>query len=394
MTDTKYNLLFTLELLHKYFKDQLCADFMITPSDKTKEVLDGHKMIAKQYKHQFYVGVQLDNVGKPLPVPEGGMQLTFFLQLSNPLFFNYTNLPFASPGNNIYYFTNRNNNRSNGKNFLSAIYPPYDAAKEYQPGELTTNVSGTVFQAIRKSTGVNPPANDVLSNFWKQVDLTSNQNHYMSGADYLQWLPSLFTYTFDVVQPSANIKVFGYNAGSADYTQLIISNFIHFANPVQGFSLNLSQLTPGKYKLDVNGKEQLIYINDELSQKKVFAVVEIFNDSSLSADYKIMNGDSLIDPSPAFSVYFLNRSTIWKYVLPNGINGVITENSGVYQFPSVAATNVYSVAPIPLNDKPLDIKLKVGSDPLTSVASPGPERLTNYTNAGDTYYCSEIFLNY
>ncbi|MCW3110245.1 MAG: hypothetical protein JWQ09_4751 [Segetibacter sp.] len=394
MTDTKYDLLFTLELLHKYFKDQLCTDFIISPSDKTKEVLDGHKIIAKQYKHQLYVGVQLDSLGKPLPVPEEGMQLTFFLQLNNPLFFNYTNLPFGSPGNNIYYLTNRNSNISNGKNFLSGTYPPYDVTKEYKPGELTTNVSGTVFQASRKSTGVTPPANDVPNAFWKQVDLTSNQNHYMSDTDYLQWLPSMSTYTFDTVQPSANIKVFGYNTSAADYTELVISNFIHFANPVLGFSLNLSQLTPGKYKLNVNGKEQLIYINDELTRKKVFAVVDIFNDSSLPAGYKIMSGDNLINPSPVFSVYFLNRSTIWKYVLPNGVNGVITDNGGIYQFPASASTNVYSIAPIPLNDKPLDIKLKVGTDPLTSVACPTPERLTNYTNAGDTYYCSEIFINY
>lgn len=394
MTDTKYSLLFTLQLLHKYFKDEACPDFIIIPSDKTKEVLDGRKIIAKQYKHQLYAGVQLDELGKPLPTPEEGMQLTFFLQLNNPLFFNYTNLPFSSPGNNIYYFTNRNINSSNGRQFLSAPYPSYDGTKAYKPGDLTTNVSGTVFQATRTSTGVTPPANDVLSDFWKQVDATTNQNHYMSDSDTLQWLPSLSTYNFTTAQPSADIKVFGYNAASGQYDQPALSYFIQFANPVFGFSLNLTPLTTGKYKLIINGKEQLIYINDELSRKKVFAVIDIFNDNTLSAGYKIMNGDSLINPSPVFTIYFLNRSTIWRYVLPTGVNGVITDNAGIYKFPVAASDNVFSIAPIPLNDKPLDIKLKVGTDPLTTVGCPTPERLTSHTNAGDIYYCSEIFVNY
>lgn len=394
MTVTKYNLIFTLELLHKYFKDQECSDFIISPSDKTREILNGHKIIAKQYKHQLYAGVELDNTGKPLPTPEEGMQLTFFLQLNNPLFFNYTNLPFASPGNRIYYFSNRNNNSSNGKEFLSVAYPPYDVTREYKPGQLTTNVSGTVFQATRTSTGVNPPANDVLSDFWKQVDVTSNQNHYMSESDSVQWLQSLSVYNFDTLQPSATIKVFGYNTAAADYTDLVLSSFIHFANPAFGFALNLAELSPGKYMLNVNGKEQLIYINDELSRKKVFAVVDIFNDSTLPAGYKIMNGDSLINPSPVFTIYFLNRSTIWRYVLPNGINGVITDNAGIYKFPASASSNVFSIDPIPLTDKPLDIKLKVGTDPLSTVACATPDRLANHTNGADIYYCSEIFLNY
>lgn len=394
MSTTNYRLLFKLELLHKFFKDQLCPDFIISPSDTTKDKLQGHKIVAKQYKNELYAGVELDNTGKPMPTLGDGAQLTFFLHLNNPLFLNYTNLPFTSPLQKVYYFTNRNNNISNGKSFLSNIYPAFDAAKEYKPGDLTINATGTVFEASRTSTNEAPPATDTPSDFWIQVDPSSSQNHYMSEEDALKWLPAISTYYFTSEQFAADIKVFGYKSGTDDYSELIFSNLVGFAKPVMGFSLNLSHLLPGKYKLIVNGSEQLIYINDELARKSVFAIVDIFNESTLPANYKIMNGDSLINPSPAFSIYFLNRSTIWKYVLPNGVSGVITDSAGSYDFPAVPLTDVHSISPIPLFNKPFDFKLKVGADPSVLVASASPERLTRYVNAGDTYYCSEIFLNY
>lgn len=394
MTNTKYSLLFTVELLHKYFKDRLCTDFNIIPSEQTKEVLNGYKLVAKQYMNRLYAALLLDKNGNPQPKPEEGMQLTFFLELNNRLFFNYTNLPFTSLSGKVYYFSNRNTNVSNGRQFLSLQYAPYNNGKQYKPGDQTINASGTVFEASRTSTAVQPPVNNGASDFWIQIDPVASQNHYTSENDALQWLPSISPYHFNTVQTSANIKVFGYNPATSDYSLQVFSNAIGFLKPVLGFTLNLSKLKPGKYKLQVNGTEKLVYINDELSRRRVFAVIDIFNESTLAAPYKLMNGPSLVNPSPAFSIYFLNRSTIWKYVLPAGINGVITDVSGNFKFPVSAANNVYSVSTIPLRDNPLDFKLKVGGSPSVVVGSASPQRLATCIHFGETYYCSEIFINY
>src|SRR5258706_14287546 len=101
MTDTKFGILFIIELLHKFFTDQLCRDFAITPSALTTQALNGHKIIVKQYDNQLYAGIIMDSTGKPFTIPDEGMQMAFFLQLKAPLFFNYTNLPFTSTSGKI-----------------------------------------------------------------------------------------------------------------------------------------------------------------------------------------------------------------------------------------------------------------------------------------------------
>src|SRR5215469_18355649 len=117
--DINYSYFFTVELLHKYFADGTCGDFTVTPSILTQAVLNGNKMLAKQYGSKLFVAIQTDSTGRAFITPSSDLQLTFFLQLNNPLFFNYTNLPFTYTPGKVYYFTNRNNNPGSNKNFMS-----------------------------------------------------------------------------------------------------------------------------------------------------------------------------------------------------------------------------------------------------------------------------------
>src|SRR6478736_7743256 len=119
MTSINYSYFFRVELLHKYFAKGVFNDFTITPSRQTQAALRGNKMITKQYGNRLYAGMEVDDAGKAIMVPSNNLQLTFFLTLNNPLFFNYTNLPFTVQSGKVYYFTNRNDNINNSKNFLS-----------------------------------------------------------------------------------------------------------------------------------------------------------------------------------------------------------------------------------------------------------------------------------
>ena len=387
MTDTKYGILFTLELLHRYFTDQSCNDFIIKPSAKTQQTLNGHKIIVKQYEHQLYAGLQIDSTGKPLSIIEDGMQLTFFLQLNSPLFFNYTNLPFSFPSGKIYYFTNRNDNTVNGKNFLSDKIIPYSSGTTYLPGDLAANGSGTVFQAIRSS---NPGSPFDLSHtdHWMPVDA----NMYMSESDALQWLPAISIFSFSSPQTSANIEVSGFNTASGDYTNVVLNKTIPFANPVSSFQLDLNSLNAGKYKLTINGTNKWIYLNDELNATSAFAVIDLFNEPTLPASNKLLDNSNNLS-SPLYTVYFLNRATIWKYVLASSANGSVNDNANVFHFANPSNT-IFSVSPIPLNEKAKNFKLTVNSQDFSPIACASPQRLVNHVQNGDTYYCSEIFLNF
>ncbi|MGN8069872.1 hypothetical protein [Mucilaginibacter sp. 22184] len=390
MIDINFGSLFTVELLHSYYKDQLCPDFNILPSNQTVKTLGGHQIIARQYSNQLITGVNCNgkiNPPKPFTAIETGAQFTFFMQLNNPLFFNYTNLSSATPGK-IYYFTNRNNNVSNGKTFLSSKIAVYNAANTYAPGDLVSNGTGITYRAIGSSKPGNT-FNLTNANHWMVVD----KNQYLTEADALKWMPSISAYQFASPQASVNISVLGYDNIATTYTQSVFSKTIAFANPASSFPLDLSFLQSGKYSLTVNGIQQWIYINDELSDSKTFAVIDIFNDASPVSCNLIDGSGALINPAPHYSIYFLNRATIWKYILASKQSGNINDTANLYHFANPASV-ITSLTPIPLSNKALNLKLTLNNHDYSPIACADPQRLVTITKGTDTYPCSEIFLNF
>jgi hypothetical protein len=391
MTNVNYEYFFQLEILHRYFTDTICDDFIITPSAQTQSVLAGNKMLAKQYGNRLFAGIQVDDAGNAFMVPASDLQLVFFLRLNNPQFFNYTNLPFTYPAGKVYYFTNRNNTTANGKNFLSQA-AVYNNSLTYHPGDIVADNAGIVYENIKSCKGVTPTPGHKAN--WMAID----KNQYVSEADALQWMPTVSTYTFPSPQNNAVINVNGYDITTKKLTKNVLSKTIPFAQSTKNFTLDLSSLPPGKYELTVNGVVQLIYINDELTFQPAFAVVEIYNDGNLAAAYQLLNGTTL--KSPLYSIEFLNRATIWKYILHSTSKGVIKVSG--FGFPTTDANTMLSQTPIPLSEAPLSVSLKVSVvdnvsvTPFTvsDVACASPQRLTNLINGTDKYACSEIFLNY
>lgn len=387
MIQTKYGILFTLELLHNFYVDKRCDDFMITPSQDTQKVLNGNKIVTKQYDYQLYAGIQTDTTGIPFTIPGKDLQLTFFLYLNNSLFFNYTNLPSSYPSGKLYYFSNRNDNAANGKNFLSQKIDVYSSSKKYVPGDLATNAGGTVFEAIRSSDSATP-FDLSHADHWMQID----KNKYMSEADALQWLPSISNYNFLSPQPSAVVHVAGYNTATNDFSNVVLDKTVNFPQSQSSFQLDLSILAAGKYKLTVNGKDSFIYLNDELKTSKPFAVLDIFNDDSVVASYRLLDATNNL-LSPLYTIHFLNRSTIWKYVLASGLSGSVNDLDSVFNFANPANV-IFSTTPIPLTQQPKNFRLSVNTHNYSPIATASPERLVNRVQSGDTYYCSEIYLNY
>jgi len=385
MIDVNFASLFTVELLHKFYSDQLCRDFTITPSASALNILNGRRVIVKQYQNMLYTGIQSTNNQSFIPV-ESGMQLTFFLQLNNPLFFNYTNLPATFNTNQIYYFTNRNVNAANGKTFLSAPVPQYNSAVLYGPGALASDGTGITYRAIRTSQSSNQQALTETA-YWAKVD----NNGYVNSSDLLQFQSGLSTYTFASAQTAANISVLGYNSTSNDYTLSVLAKTITFPGPLTSFTLDLSALNAGKYSLTVNGQQQWIYINSELTGIKPFAVFDIINAPAPASCNLINNTGQLL--SPLYSIYFLNRATLWKYVLPTGKTGTINDTTGTFSF-TTATNDITSATPIPLSDALLNFQLTINGTPFTPIPCADPSRFTYLTQAGDTYDCSEIYINY
>lgn len=396
MIDISYDTLFSVELLHKYSADGICNDFTIVPSAATKQLLSNYRIIVKQYGNILNAWIQLDpdglalvpSIKKPFIIPQEGLQLTFFLLLNNPLFFNYTGIQAANSNGNIYYFSNRNGNSSNNKNFLTSSLN--HLAPTYSVEDLIVK-GGSVYQSLKDKNS------DALNNMnsWRQVMYPDpnnpgsnipDPNRFMSAGDSLTWMPSVSQFAPDT---ATNIEIKDYK-GNSLYTKTIKPSY----------PLDLSDLKAGKYLLIIGANPQTsIYLNDELNNAQVFGVIDIFIESTLDINYLILNQDTahkneLI--SPPYSIYFINKATIWKYILTSTNNSAeITDSSHIYQFSQPATptspTTILSQFSIPLSETPLTTLTLDGKSPPCATA----DRLSKNTeDVTDTHYYSEIFLNY
>jgi hypothetical protein len=397
MININYDIFFTVELLHKYFGAEACNDFLIVPTTATQNILNGYHIMIKQFGSKLYAYIQTDDSKRPFLIPEEGTQLTFLLQLKSPSFFNYTDLE----NNGIFYFSNRVNNVSNARNFLSEPIDPHVNATHYQNGDIALDTADNfIYQSlVRDNTN---PLNDTAA--WRKVD----ENRYViSVKDVLTWVPSVYNFPVNTATTPVTVSGFGYD-GAGGYTKLLFSNLTAVKDAA--VPIDFSAFPPGKYILKIDSDEYPIYINDELKNNTVFGVIELFVESTLAPDYLVLKQD-VINPdennkllAPAYFIYFLNRTTIWKYVLNPNSKGQIS--AAGFSFPASDENPIFSLTPIPLSERPITANLQfstiINGHPTPTInISPmdcaSPERIINYQPnppTGEVFHCSEIFLNY
>ncbi|MEO7046204.1 MAG: hypothetical protein ABI091_12920, partial [Ferruginibacter sp.] len=328
-----------------------------------------------------------------------------------PLFFNYTILPASNNNGNIYYFTNRNINNRNSKNFLTGNLKDF-AAGTYSFEDLLVN-GGSVYQSLKNTNITTSPADLSDINSWRQVSYPDpnhpdanipDPNLFMSSADLLSWMPSVSQMSFapgQPITPVVTVNVSGYS-GSGNYNNSLPAININNSDNHSSFPLDLSGFPQGKYLISVNGfPQKRIYLNDELNSTKVFGVIEIFVESSLAAPYLILKQEPAHKNElnfPLYTIYFLNKATIWKYILKRQTSATITD-TGIYSFdttvpilPSSSTTIIQSQFPIPLSEIPLTTLTLDGKSP----PSPTADRFSKDSNDTNTKLVlySEIFLNY
>lgn len=398
MIDIDFSLLFQVQLLHRYYADGRCPDFTIVPSAKASAILAGCKFVVRQHGNQLIAATQ-SPAGSPLTPPFNrpgpNNPLTFFLQCNTVTFFNITDLPGAA-GGKLMYFTNRNNNAANGSLFLSAPMSAYDSATTYSAGDLVLS-GGTVYEAIHSSNSGSPfPVTDTAH--WVATD----QDRYVTAPDLLTWLPAISQYVLPGPQASVTYQVNGYNPALGDYSTVTLGpTAVNFPNPVSSFSLDLSALAPGKYILVVDGAQTAVYLNSELTGTSTYcAVIELFDESTLPAGYALFDATGTTLLSPNYTIDFMNRATIWQYTLVTQQAAAITDTAGVYQFtctvsPPPVVVTITSNTPIPLVESSYQFSIsQPGSVSISNIACAGTARLQQISQAGDTYYCSPIYLNY
>jgi len=414
MIDINFSILCTIEISHEYYGNKPWSDFTIIPSQQTFQILGNCKMIYRQQAEKLIIGIQSEVVDSsvsppvvgPFIIPPVDQPLTFFIKCNNPYFSNFTNIPLAGLNGKLFYFTNRNSNAvhngSNSMYYLSNTIKPYSNPDNYSEGDMVVS-AGTVYSAVQvisQTSPVDPPNSD----YWRIIN---SSNIYVSQNDLLQLIPAIYNYPLGSTQTSATYQVNGYNdvATPHDYSAVIIPRTAIAFPASNSFKLDLSSLPAGKYDLIINDHDHnIVYLNNELTGTGNYCgVIELYNDGTLPAGYSYLdNNGNLLSSPKIFSIYFLNRATIWKYILRASSQGTITMAG--FNFPTIAGNPIYSLSSIPLSEiQPIvnltgiEIDDQLQTVPFTnqSVARASANCLNrNVEDLSDTHYYSEIYLNY
>jgi hypothetical protein len=395
-----YKYLFTVELLHHYYRDGKCPDFEMVPTEDCLQQMRDSHLLWRVINNKLFVGIEIDpaDPGEKMPaVPlRDGLVFRFYLKLKNASFLNFTNLPAGQSKNQCYYFSNLSGNKQAKNLYLSSAADAFDNAVSYSPGDIVQG-GAQLFECISPAKG------KATSNgsFWKNIgaDRVVTQNDLIAL--------TTASYKSAVIPPSGTVasSVFKLNRETNLYDVpalgTVVSNFTgpQSATTVNLFSLqegNQKLLSPGRYLVSVNGVPDEVYFDTKAVSSGIFGVIDIFHHAGVPADFNLLDNGTVKEA--AYKICFHNRSTIWKYILKNDSTLKVTDKNAAISFSKEATgTAFHSDMPLALSQTAIDT-LQIVDASNNVVHSPvknAPvDTLKKITINKTEFFCSEIFLNY
>jgi len=101
-----YQILFKLQIKHEYYVNGLYKNVLIQPTQQTQRELTRHKLLFRATDGQLNVLGLVDNEGDPVYELEDGLKFTFMLKVTDPSFFNITQLEPKDSFKEVYYLNN------------------------------------------------------------------------------------------------------------------------------------------------------------------------------------------------------------------------------------------------------------------------------------------------
>jgi hypothetical protein len=401
-----------VDLLNEYYANLQCRDFSVVASAETALVIQNHQMMYKTIGNKLVVlaKVQTDavNEDKPVAPMAADTRFLFYLSLNEPLFTTVTNLDIDRYRlEQRYYFSNGNQNKSGDWLNLSKPIADYEGiATTYNPGDLVDDGGGTIYECIQKTTGGNDTSE---TDFWFQ----RGTEQFVSSADMIQCIGRNHRFQATTAATTFTIQVFGLDTATSNYTLPIpiTKNRVLSDGATREVPVDLSELSPGRYKIQINTDVFDVFVDDTVIYRNLFGVIEIFNHLPASSDFALLDNagkvkDTLVGGDLQwlrFQVRFANRLAYWKYITPRQGVVAITDKTNKNHFvqspPLPAKPDFFqSALPIPIKEAPAKYELELTkhiSDEWPSAPNPNPNitGMLSRKEPGKDYYCT-IYLNY
>ncbi|KOH45702.1 hypothetical protein [Sunxiuqinia dokdonensis] len=342
-----YQKIVELNVWNDYYQALQSSDFQFIPEKATQRTLRNMGLKLKELAGGFRLFSAVDETGKlqrdPVSVP---FKLVVFMRLNNPLFINFSDLPFDLGASKAYYFSNQANNKR--------------------------EVFGTGSDS-----------------------LLLNQNEVTTAADQIKTSGKVYSYTHP---GDAGIKTA--ELVSVDTDETVASQELAPVDEHYNFQFILEGLSAGRYKLMLDGGElDRFYYAGELAVASYFGVVELF--SHVDVGYKWFTNAGLVS-SKTYCLAFKRRETLWRYKVINR-NGLEMPNPGVretdtpWEFTHSGDHVFVSNIPMPLKEAPItgialrSNQVDAASVLINDLPNPGPELIKPDPGNPATIY-SDIYV--
>jgi len=409
---TKFKILFMVDLLNEYYANLQCRDFSVLASAETALVMQNHQMMYKTIGNKLVVLVKVQTEGvnedKPIAPIAADTKFLFYLSLNQPLFTTVTNLDIDRYRlDQRYYFSNLYQNKSGDSLNLTKRIAEYEGlATTYNPGDMVDDGSGTIYECIQKTAGGHDTGEP---NFW----FSRETEQFASSTDMIQCISRYNRFQATTAATKFTIQVFGLDTATSTYTLPIpiTKNSVSSDAATKEVPVDLSELLPGRYKIQINTDVFDVFVDDTVIYRNLFGVIEVFNHLPASSEFALLDNTGKVKDTQVggnlqwlrYQIRFANRLAFWKYVTPRQGVVAITDksnNAHFVQSPPLPAKPQFfqSVLPIPIKETPVKYDLELTqpiSDEWPSAPNPDPTitGMLSRKEPGKDYYCT-IYLNY
>ncbi len=413
---SKYQILFSIEILNQFFSTGRWDNVKIIPLPETEKVLRKKEYSFRQIGNELLVIGKVDSAGKVYHAPQAFEKFSFRIIPQTPNYLNYTNFPVTELITPVFYFHNLNGNEFAAKHFLSEKIKLYTSSVSYAPGDFAQSlVDGKIYECIRiNASGVGSiapdnsepvpalpaePADKLYSgNFWAllgdlQFASNADTKNTVAGLNY-DWenTGGIYNFKTSVKQKQHSIQVYTLNTATLHYDKMLISSSVKFEDDNDMVQVDLRSLSAGAYCIQVNDDLRFVWLNEEGGAGNGPGMyIDVYNLPAADPQAYL---DAASKPKHLrYTISFAARRVLWQYNTRSALIDAIVDGDGNYLFKSKGIKQFISQRPIPFSDAALkSLVAKSGGLSITSpLPNPQADRLSEKVNE---IYTSESFINF
>jgi hypothetical protein len=109
---TRFEVLYTIKLMHPYFEDGVCPYLKIEPDQRTQALLRNKHMVAKSYPGEIKIVAEIEAKGndhrraRPEESSDEKLHFTFLLKFADYRFLKITKLDLSGLPKEVFYYAN------------------------------------------------------------------------------------------------------------------------------------------------------------------------------------------------------------------------------------------------------------------------------------------------